>query len=186
MIEFDTFKLVVQFFVRCAFDPYHETYVDSEMQHSEPLQKTVAAVKEFHQERTDILSSLRKRCKRDTILTALFKSKRVHSFSSVPEGAICACSGEPISRGTTLVLVDKGDRHQQVKCVSKFYESMMYHFYELSHFQDIIVSRLHTNIPAFTESKAWAKQCCGNVSKVKFLYVQYCTHIRELESRKDE
>ena len=74
MIEFDTFKLVVQFFVRCAFDPYHETYVDSEMQHSEELQKTVAAVKEFHQERTDILSSLRKRCKRDTILTALFKS----------------------------------------------------------------------------------------------------------------
>jgi hypothetical protein len=182
MITFEDFRLVVHFFVRCAFDPVYENQVDSEMQHSEELQKVVTAVKEFHKERAEILSQLKPRCTHSNILNELFTSKKVHSFSGTPEGALCACSGDRATTGLTLVIVDGKDKKQRIRCVSKQYEQMIYHFYELAHFQHIIVARLHKPIPAFIQPKDWADECSKQVHKLKYLYVQYSKHLTTLES----
>ena len=166
MITFEDFRLVVHFFVRCAFDPVYENQVDSEMQHSEELQKVVTAVKEFHKERAEILSQLKPRCTHSNVLNELFTRKSALVLRDA-RGALCACSGDRATTGLTLVIVDGKDKKQRIRCVSKQYEQMIYHFYELAHFQHIIVARLLKPIPAFIQPKDWAEECsskCTNSS----------------------
>ena len=95
MIDLDDFIMVVRFLVRCAYDPYYEHHVDNELNNSPHLQKLVSTVKLFHSERLNALAKLRRTCPRNYFLDELFEIKRVRSFQSVPEGAVCL-SGQPI------------------------------------------------------------------------------------------
>ena len=183
MIDLDDFIMVVRFLVRCAYDPYYEHHVDNELNNSPHLQKLVSTVKLFHSERLNALAKLRRTCPRNYFLDELFEIKRVRSFQSVPEGAVCAFSGQPIRAGLTLVLLNKTTLKETVRCIGAHHQKDVYHFYELCHFHSIILSKLRRPIPAFVDPRKWSEECCNDTGKIKLLFLKYRTHIQHLESK---
>ena len=120
------------------------------MQHSEELQS--CDCRQRISQRTQRFSASQ------TKVHALQHSQRaLHQQKSAlvlrdARGALCVCSGDRATTGLTLVIVMAKTKSKEY-AASPQYEQMIYHFYELAHFQHTRRAAAQTNTSVHTAQR---------------------------------